>query len=356
MPLASRLPQHSPSTLQRASGDMHQIEKCVVDDAEEPLKYSEILRRMEEEDIARCNRGSLNKSFILPGFKPDAAHWGHSSLACHGPGNPPPGNGIGDVEMLGSAHSELHIRNAAKSLEQCKRYIELALELDARDTSNSGYTALHYAAKWDRIEVMKMLVLAGANPLLKDWEGNTAAVLARKQGNYGFTRALQELQQQAAEQAASAAPPTEGGEWYSLPEGAKGTVTVHKPSPSKRTASGSIELRQSEEMEQVMELTQQFDLSLSEMQSIQAGFNEWDHTGSGSISIADIERATQRAGLDLDMAAMQTMDAMAGEDGLISFGVFVEAAAHRIKKLRPSSQEEEQAKTKQQRVDSPPNN
>lgn len=319
---------------------MYQIEECAIDDR--PTKASEILRLMEQEDIARCNRGSLNKAFILPGFQEDADHWGHSSLAVHGPGTPPPGNSIGEVEMLGSAHSELHIRNAAKSLEQCKRYIDLALDLDARDTSNSGYTALHYAAKWDRIEVMKMLVLAGAEHNIKNWEGETPLVLARKRGNYGFIRALQELLEAKAAQLGSPE------EWYQLPEDARGCVP--KKSPTKR-AGGPVALRQSEGLEEAIQLTERFGLSLKELQSIKAGFDVWDHSGAGAISLADIDRVVERAGHLEDARALL---GMVGEHGLIPFEVFLEAAAQRVKKLRPSGETEGQCKEKQQRVDSPP--
>merc|ERR1711998_221438 len=94
MPLASRVPQHSPTTLQRASGDMYQIEECYIDSA--PRKASEALRQMEEADIARCNQGNLHSAVVLPGFTPDAEHWGHSPIKYHGPKPPPDGNLIGE--------------------------------------------------------------------------------------------------------------------------------------------------------------------------------------------------------------------------------------------------------------------
>ena len=40
----------------------------------------------------------------------------------------------------------------------------------------------------------------------------------------------------------------------------------------------------------MMELTERLGLSLSGLQSIRAGFNEWDGADSGSISQEDIER------------------------------------------------------------------
>ena len=48
-------------------------------------------------------------------------------------------------------------------------------------------------AKWDRVDVAKLLLFNGANPNLKNWEGETAAVLARKRGNYAMTRAIAEF-------------------------------------------------------------------------------------------------------------------------------------------------------------------
>lgn len=74
-----------------------------------------------------------------------------------------------------------------------------------------GYTVLHYAAKWDRVEVAKLLVsaaaaaaataassgavqvLAGAPIDQKNWEGETPMVLARRRGNWAMVRALTEL-------------------------------------------------------------------------------------------------------------------------------------------------------------------
>lgn len=260
--------------------------------------------------------------------------------------------------MLGVCDSELHIRNAAKSTEQCHKYLELDLDVNARDTGNMGYTALHYAAKWDRIEVLAILMAAGADHLLKNWEGETPLVLARKRGNYGFVRALQEeLENRAAptlgkstSAALSAAPSGQKEDWYSLPEGVK-TTTGNK-SPIKR-ASVTSSADFSKDVEEVMDLTERFNLSLSDVQSIKAGFSEWDRSNTGAISLADIEHVMNQAQMEFDSSDIQAMSTLVNPDGLITFSAFMEAAANRLKKLRPNQATDRQDREKQQRVESP---
>eukprot|EP00658_Telonema_sp_P-2_P031901 TRINITY_DN23768_c0_g1_i1.p1 TRINITY_DN23768_c0_g1~~TRINITY_DN23768_c0_g1_i1.p1 ORF type:complete len:331 (+),score=70.29 TRINITY_DN23768_c0_g1_i1:184-1176(+) len=322
---------------------------------------SDILRRMEEEDIARCNRGALHKATILPGFVPDKHHWGHSPLRYHGPRDPPEGNSIGGVEMLGSCDSELHIRNAAKSMAECRKYIELGLDVNARDTSSFGCTALHFAAKWDRVEIMKLLMEYKADPLLRNWEGQTPLVVARKRGNYAFVRALQDIMDHAREQEGqsfgreqphtSQPVPECTDSWYSLPDGIE-TVAASKPSPSKHT-SHSVTPSFDQGLEQVMALAEQFHLLPTEVQQIQAGFKEWDQSHSGAISLADIEKVMTRSGLEFSATDTEGMARMVDENGLITFEAFLEASANRIKKLRRSRSEgtdDIEGKLKQQRL------
>jgi len=366
MPLCSRVPQHSPTTLQRASGDMYQLEECYQGEA--PKKASEILRMMEAEDIMRSNRGSLHTAVVLPGFSQDSDHWGHSPIKGHGPPPPPEGNAIGDVEMLGNTHSELNIRTAAKSEEACRKYLELALDPNARDTANMGYAMLHYAAKWDRVDVAKLLLFNGANPNLKNWDGETAAVLARKRGNYAMTRAIEEFSKEAKEQLAydlnqhalrqrleeqRAREREQQGDTQFEFAPQEGMGGVRKGRGSVSGESTSVDFSSdNDEMAQVMELTERLGLSLSELQSIRAGFNEWDGTDCGSISQEDIERVMVSAGLDLGDGGAEVFCGLADANGRIQFNAFVEAAAARLSKQapRPATDEaSEQNKDKVQR-------
>jgi len=365
MPLCSRVPQHSPTTLQRASGDMYQREECYAIEA--PKKASEILRMMEAEDIARSNRGLLNKAVVLPGFSGESDHWGHSPTPGHGPPPPPEGNTIGEVEMLGQTHSELNIRTAAKSDDACRKYLELALDPNARDTANFGYTVLHYAAKWDRVDVAKLLLFNGANPNLKNWEGETAAVLARKRGNYAMTRAIEEFTKEAKEQLTydlnqhalkqrleeqmAREREQQGDKQFQFAPQEGGVVRKGRGSVSGDNTSVDFSSDDGE-MAQVMELTERLGLSLSELQSIQAGFNEWDCSRSGSISQEDIERVMVSAGLDLGEGGAEVFSGLADANGRIQFDVFVEAAAARLSKQAPrpaTDESSEQNKDKVQR-------
>ena len=59
----------------------------------------------------------------------------------------------------------------------------LAERCDVDAANNSGQTPLMMAALFGRTDVVKLLVAHGADPTLKDPLGNTAAGLARQQGN-----------------------------------------------------------------------------------------------------------------------------------------------------------------------------
>jgi hypothetical protein len=51
-------------------------------------------------------------------------------------------------------------------------------------------TALHYAAEANRKEIVKLLLDAGVNPILKDVRGDTAASLARQAGHHDVAELL----------------------------------------------------------------------------------------------------------------------------------------------------------------------
>merc|ERR1711937_220558 len=161
-----------------------------------------------------------------------------------------------------------------------------------------GYTVLHYAAKWDRVEVAKHLVLAGAPIDQKNWEGETPLVLARRRGNWAMVRALQELKEELEARAIKGGEGDGPENWYNLPAGVD-PVAASK-SPTKAAADVRRKSQDNgagfdKDVEEVVALTEEFQLSLSEVQSIKAGFAEWDITNSGTISHADIAHVLDKA-------------------------------------------------------------
>ena len=58
-----------------------------------------------------------------------------------------------------------------------------AIDLDARDASGAGSTALLQAAYFGRTAVAKVLLEAGADPTLRDVDGKSAADWAASEGH-----------------------------------------------------------------------------------------------------------------------------------------------------------------------------
>ena len=50
---------------------------------------------------------------------------------------------------------------------------------------------MHYAARWGRLAIAKRLLEGGADPTLRDKDGNTALDVAREQGNIEVVVLLQ---------------------------------------------------------------------------------------------------------------------------------------------------------------------
>ena len=71
-----------------------------------------------------------------------------------------------------------------------KRLIAARCDVNARNSA--GQTALMMAALFGRTEAVHVLLDNGANPELQDREGNTAAILAEKQGNPQMVALLQQ--------------------------------------------------------------------------------------------------------------------------------------------------------------------
>ena len=55
-----------------------------------------------------------------------------------------------------------------------------------------GWAPIHFAARWDRLDVVKMLLDYGADPLQRTWDGQTALVIARKHGHYATLRLIED--------------------------------------------------------------------------------------------------------------------------------------------------------------------
>jgi len=90
----------------------------------------------------------------------------------------------------------LNVRTAAKNLQECLKYIDLGHDVNdtftaSRNGDTMGWTTMHFAAKWDRVDVIECLLHHGADPLMRTWEGETALVLARKRGNWAAYRLLE---------------------------------------------------------------------------------------------------------------------------------------------------------------------
>lgn len=79
-----------------------------------------------------------------------------------------------------------------KNLAKVSRLVELGADLDAQ--SSDGRTAMHYAARVDNLEVVELLLAAGANAQIPNDEGQPAVDVARI---YGHDRTMNLLRNKA---------------------------------------------------------------------------------------------------------------------------------------------------------------
>jgi len=63
--------------------------------------------------------------------------------------------------------------------------------VDATDSGKDGWGVLHYAANFDRVDVLELMLNYGADPLQEDWEGVRPHEIARAKGNYAFLNVIQ---------------------------------------------------------------------------------------------------------------------------------------------------------------------
>jgi len=165
---------------------------------EAQAKPSELLRLMDATEFRKTQRGALMNANVLPDHnltRTEAIGLAPASpFGEYGPLAPTTGGRLGD--KLGSTHSVLNVRNAAKNLEECQKYIDLGCDVNAAFTSSRngdtmGWAPIHFAAKWDRLDVLECLLMNGADPLLRTWDGENALVIARKRGNWAAFRILE---------------------------------------------------------------------------------------------------------------------------------------------------------------------
>jgi len=116
---------------------------------------------------------------------------GTSPAKVHGPKKVAPGSRVGEGYRQKGSFSELHIRTAAGSADECRHYIALGFPLDATDSGCDGWGVLHYAAKWDRTDVIELMLNYGADATQEDWNGVRPQDIAREKGNYAALRMLQ---------------------------------------------------------------------------------------------------------------------------------------------------------------------
>merc|ERR1711871_1685444 len=64
-------------------------------------------------------------------------------------------------------------------------------DMDAQE-GEYGHTALHLSAFYDRDVLAAVILLYGADPTVQDFEGNTAAELARMNGNRNVLKAMED--------------------------------------------------------------------------------------------------------------------------------------------------------------------
>lgn len=167
-------------------------------EAEAQASPSEQLRMMDATEFRKNQRGALMDANVLPDYnltRTQAIGLAPASpFGEFGPRAPSTGSRLGD--RLGSTHSVLNVRNAAKNLEECQKYIDLGCDVNAVFTSSRhgdtmGWAPIHFAAKWDRLDVVECLLANGADPLLRTWDGENAVVIARKRGNWAAFRVLE---------------------------------------------------------------------------------------------------------------------------------------------------------------------
>ena len=96
----------------------------------------------------------------------------------------PGGTGIKDRERpLTAASGQGHV-------EVVRLLLEAGADKNLAD--NDGSTALMCAALWEKVEVMRLLLEAGADMNMADIDGNTALMHAAGEGNHGALRLLVE--------------------------------------------------------------------------------------------------------------------------------------------------------------------
>merc|ERR1711907_197589 len=143
------------------------------------MSNSQRLAREQDAEIERYRdeHGSLARKFFHRGQEVG----GTTSMA-HAPPKMAPGARVG--ECTEGRQCQIDIRTAAGDLHECMEYITQGFDVNARDTSHDGWSMLHYAAQWDRVKIIELLLNHGADPQQRDWTGKTPIKLAKELGQY----------------------------------------------------------------------------------------------------------------------------------------------------------------------------
>jgi hypothetical protein len=154
------------------------------------MSQSERLAQLQDQEFAdehyTREHHVLAQTMLVVGNQP-----GTSPAKAHGPKKAAPGARVGEGFRQKGSFSELHIRTAGGSADECRHYIALGFPLDAADSGCNGWGVLHYAAKWDRCDVIELMLNYGADPTQEDWDGKRPQDIARSKGNYAALRVLQ---------------------------------------------------------------------------------------------------------------------------------------------------------------------
>ncbi|MFH1114668.1 MAG: ankyrin repeat domain-containing protein [Pseudomonadota bacterium] len=100
---------------------------------------------------------------------------------------------LADAQLAQAAlRSNTNLFMLAAAMGEAKTVEALANGEDVNAQNNTGKTALMFAASEGRLTVVETLLKAGADPNLKDKEGDTAASLAKKKDHYDVLKILEQ--------------------------------------------------------------------------------------------------------------------------------------------------------------------
>ena len=211
-------------------------------------------------------------------------------MQAHGPKKVGPGARVGEGYREKGSFSELHIRIAAGSDTEARHYIALGFPVDATDSGCDGWSVLHYAAKWDRVDVLELMLNYGADPLQEDWNGVRPHEIAREKGNYAFLKRIQKAIDHVNNRTVPAESPLPGFRVSTNRSPAKALGAGGAASPVPFGANTPKYAAQ-RAMSSGMVLDQDGDGVLDEEEKREAGLlrGQLDQDGDGKVSTQEAE-------------------------------------------------------------------